>query len=180
MASRTCVGCGVSLTNDIISREHILPRWVAEEVHLPGVKYKHYHHDEEKAEDELIRSHDLGSLAIKNVCIPCNNGWMSRLEARAKPTLLGLMNMDATLLQLTPDERATVSAWAIKTAFMIASPQPAITNLPWHLFRGLAEEPEKIPTECPVRRFRSSAPMLQLHADIGVKITLAMQLAFTA
>jgi hypothetical protein len=150
MASRECVGCGILLTNDVITREHILPRWLAEELHLPRVSYKHYRHDEDAARDELVRSHDLGSLAIKNVCSSCNNGWMASLEGRAKPTLLGLLNMKTTLLQMTEQERATVAAWAIKTAFMIASAQPDISGLPWYLFRGLARTPEQIPDECPV------------------------------
>jgi hypothetical protein len=73
---------------------------------------------------------------------------MSRLEGRARTTLVELMSMRATLLQLSDDERTTVSAWAIKTAFMIASAQQSITDLPWHLFRQLAEEPERVPEEC--------------------------------
>jgi len=99
MPSPTCVRCSVSLTNDIISHEHVLPRWVVEEVHIPRVKYKHHHHDEKKNEDELVRGHDLAGLAIKNLCIPFTNGWMSCLEARAKPTPLGLIDMDISLSQ---------------------------------------------------------------------------------
>lgn len=150
MASRQCVGCGIPLTNDVITREHILPRWLADEIQLPGVSYKHYRHDEDTVQDELVRIHGLGSLAIKNVCASCNNGWMASLEDRARPTLLGLMNMKTALLQMTPEERATVAAWAIKTAFMIASAQPDISRLPWDLFRGFAKTPERIPNECPV------------------------------
>ena len=150
MASRECVGCGIPLTNDVITREHILPRWLAEELHSPGASYKRYRHDEDTAQDELVRSHDLGSLAIKNVCASCNNGWMASLEGHARPTLLGLLNMKTPLLQMTPEDRTTVAAWAIKTAFMIASAQPSISNLPWDLFRGLAKTPEQIPNECPV------------------------------
>src|SRR5579864_1677920 len=148
MANRICVGCNTPLTSDTISREHILPRWLAEEVREPNLSLKHYRHDEDLATDELLRSHDLGSFAVKNVCIRCNNGWMSRLESRAQPILLGLMKMQTSLLQLSVDQRASISAWAIKTAFMIASVQPGITDLPWHLFRGVAQEPERIPTEC--------------------------------
>lgn len=150
MASSECVGCGVILTGDIATREHILPLWLAEELHLPGVSYKHYHHREETESDELLRSHDLRSFAIKNVCASCNNGWMSQLEGDAKPILLKLLNMEITLLQMTQDERRIVSAWAIKTVFMIASAQPEIKSLPWHLFGLLALTPRHVPEECPV------------------------------
>ncbi len=73
---------------------------------------------------------------------------MSRLEQRAKPLLQDLMNMRASLLQLSGPERTTISAWAIKTAFMIASALQSVDRLPWHLFRRLAEQPEAIPSEC--------------------------------
>ena len=58
------------------------------------------------------------------------------------------MHMKASLLQLSREDRSTVSAWAIKTAFMIASAQQSAGELPWHLFRRLAEEPETVPTKC--------------------------------
>lgn len=148
MANSTCVGCGKPFSEVARSREHILPEWLAKEVEQPDLSLKQYRHDEDKTEDELLRSHDLGSFVIKNVCTACNNGWMSRLEDRAKPMLVELMNMRTSLLQLSPDQRTTLSAWAIKTAFMIASAQQSITDLPWHLFQQLGEEPERVPTEC--------------------------------
>lgn len=148
MTTRVCVGCCEKLTNDVRSREHILPQWLAAEVVIPEMNLKHYRHDEDEKTDELLRSHGLGSFAIKNVCNKCNNGWMSRLEGRAKPLVLDLMNMRASMLQLSETERTTISAWAIKTAFMIASAQKTIGNLPWNLFRQLAEEPERVPAQC--------------------------------
>jgi hypothetical protein len=151
MTQRTCVGCEEPLVKAIASREHILPEWLAAKVEDPALSLKHYRHDQETAEDEILRTHDLGSFAIKNVCVRCNNGWMSRLETKAKPTLLGLMHMRAGLFQLSVEERANVSAWAIKTAFMLSSPQKTIMGLPWHLFRRLKEESaETIPSECVV------------------------------
>lgn len=148
MPRRVCVGCTVPLTNDNISREHILPEWAAAEVHQPELSLKQYRHNEDTREDQLLRSHDLGSFAIKNVCERCNNGWMSNLEGSAKPILLGLMNTNTSLLQLEPGERSIISAWAIKTAFMIASAQHDLPKLPWPLFRGLACKPQEVPTQC--------------------------------
>lgn len=148
MANDACAGCGELFTNVTRSREHILPQWLAREVEQPDLSLKQYLHNEEQSEDALLRSHDLRSFVIKNVCTACNNGWMSQLEGRAQAMLLGLMQMKTSLLQLTVDERTTISAWAIKTAFMIASAQQSVTGLPWHLFRQLAEVPENIPVEC--------------------------------
>jgi hypothetical protein len=148
MPKRVCVGCTVALTNDNVSREDIVPRWLAMEVHQPGLRLKQYRHNEDTRQDELRRSHDLGGFAIKNVCQGCNNGWMSDLETRAKPILLGLINMKTSLLQLPVDQRLVVSAWAIKTAFMIASAQQSLPDLPWDLFQQLARQPQQVPVQC--------------------------------
>ena len=61
MTKRACVGCTAPQTNDNISREHILPEWLAAEVHQPELTLKHCRHSEDTREDELLRSHDLGS-----------------------------------------------------------------------------------------------------------------------
>jgi hypothetical protein len=148
MANSACVGCGKPFTEVARSREHILPGWLAQEIKQPELSLKQYLHDEDKTENELLRDHDLGSFVIKSVCETCNNGWMSRLEGRAKPLILDLMNMRVSHLELSPEQRTTLSAWAIKTAFMIASAQQSITDLPWHLFSQLGEEPQRVPTEC--------------------------------
>jgi hypothetical protein len=173
MTGRTCVGCGIALTKDVITREHIVPQWLAEELHLPGMSYEHYRHDEDTAENALVRLHDLGNFAINNVCGSCNNGWMSALEGRARLTTLALLNMKATVLQTTEDERATLAAWAVKIAY-IASTQPGNSGLPWDLFRGLAETPERTPDECPIlagqldflnrlRRLMECHALIRLH-----------------
>jgi hypothetical protein len=149
--NRACVGCGDSLLSGAATREHILPEWLAAKVHQPDLSLNHYLHDEDAPADELIRSHDLGSYVTKNVCSSCNSGWMSRLETQAQSLVLDLMHMQKSLLQLSNAERATLSAWAIKTAFMIATPQRTITSLPWHLFRTLAKEAQEHTTcECAV------------------------------
>jgi hypothetical protein len=135
MANRACVACTVPLTNDNISREHILPEWLATEVYQRELSVKQYRHNEDTREDELLRSHDLGSFAIKNVCRTCNNGWMSNLEGSAKPILLGLMDMKTSLFELAPNERSVSSAWAIKTAFMIAGAQKNLRSYPGLCFR---------------------------------------------
>jgi hypothetical protein len=56
--------------------------------------------------------------------------------------------MNTSLLQLPQEKRRVISAWAIKTAFMIASAQKNLPELPWRLFRGLAGTPRNIPAQC--------------------------------
>jgi hypothetical protein len=148
MANRTCLGCGVELTGDVVTLEHALPRWLAKEIELPGVSLRHFLHDESKPEDTLLRSHELNTFGSKKVCCVCNNGWMSRLETEARPTILGLMNQQTNLLSLADDARLVLSRWAVKTAFMISTVQSIKFDLPWHVFRALGKQEDAGPDGC--------------------------------
>jgi hypothetical protein len=97
MTNRLCVGCGEELAKNGKSREHIRPKRLAQEVQLPEAALRHFLREEEKA-DVQLRSHGLATFTVKNVCVRCKNGWMSRLESRAKPLLIELMNMRSGLL----------------------------------------------------------------------------------
>lgn len=65
---------------------------------------------------------------------------MGQLEGRAKPFILALMNQKLGLLELSVDTRITLSRWAAKTAFMIASAQQSRVDLPWPIFQRLKDE----------------------------------------
>jgi hypothetical protein len=137
MTNRRCVGCGAELTGGFATREHVVAQWLAAEIRLPGVSLKHYLHDQAKAEDTLVRRHDLNNFAVKKICAGCNEGWMSRLEVQAKPLVLRLMRQQTSLRDLPPDARLVVSRWAVKTAFMILSVQQTKYELPWKTFEYL-------------------------------------------
>lgn len=148
MANRRCVGCDVELSGGLATREHALAQWLADEIELPGVNLKQYLHDEDRTEDDLLRSHGLNNFAIKIVCANCNGGWMSRLENQARPFLLGLINQRSALRDLPPDGRLVVSRWAVKTAFMILSIQSSKYELPWYRFNNLGAAEESGPDGC--------------------------------
>jgi hypothetical protein len=54
-------------------------------------------------------------MVLGRVCRGCNNGWMSQLEAAAKPTLLELAAGRVSVSELSPGRR-TFARWALKTA----------------------------------------------------------------
>lgn len=56
-------------------------------------------------------------LAVKWLCGSCNNGWMSRLESRAKPLVEAILVDKLTTL----DSKAqwTLGVWATKTAMVL-------------------------------------------------------------
>jgi hypothetical protein len=150
MANRTCLGCGIELTGDVVTLEHILPQWLAAEIEMPDVKLQHFRHDEEKSESTLLRAHGLNTYATRQVCSRCNSGWMSRLENQAKPLILSLMKAERSVLMLTDDERKTLSRWAVKTAFLITTSETTKFPMPWEVLYGLGRDEEVGPERCVV------------------------------
>jgi hypothetical protein len=148
MATRTCLGCGIELTGEVVTLEHALPRWLADEIQIPGVSLRQFLHDEKRPEDTLLRNHQLNTFGSKKVCRVCNNGWMSRLESDAKPYILDLMYQKTSILALTDDARQTLSRWAVKTAFMISVVQTLQFDLPWPVFQNLGKHESDGPNGC--------------------------------
>ena len=60
----------------------------------------------------------MGSFRLKKICEGCNNGWMSRLEGRAKPLMLSLMKRARSLPDLDGEECRILARWAGKTAII--------------------------------------------------------------
>jgi hypothetical protein len=148
MANRTCLGCGIELTEAVVTLEHILPQWLAAEIEMPDVKLQHFRHDEGKSETTLLRAHGLNTYATRQVCSGCNNGWMSRLESQAMPLILSLMRAERSVLVLTDGERKTLSRWAVKTAFMITTSEITKFPMPWEVLYGLGRDEEAGPERC--------------------------------
>jgi hypothetical protein len=148
MATRNCLACERELTGEIVSLEHAIPQWLAKEIELPGVSLRHFVHDECKADDALIRSHQLNTFGSKKICRICNNGWMSSLESAAKPLILDLMHGRTSILALTDVARLTLSRWAVKTTFMIAVLQTIQYELPWTIFQMLGKRENDGPNGC--------------------------------
>jgi hypothetical protein len=65
-------------------------------------------------------------LTVKWLCRPCNNGWMSNLESRAKPVIESIL--DDRLTSLDAAAQALLATWAVKTAMVLEAFDPA---QPW-------------------------------------------------
>jgi hypothetical protein len=52
-------------------------------------------------------------IRARAACRGCNNGWMNKLEQRAKPILMGMREAQRpdSVITLSPDRAATVAAW---------------------------------------------------------------------
>jgi len=88
-SAKKCLFCG---RGGKMSKEHLWPKW-AQEAIAPtqrGQRIRNSLHDGPgpayKAWDQPVFE-----ATVKSVCLACNNGWMSEIEAGAKPYALPLM-----------------------------------------------------------------------------------------
>jgi hypothetical protein len=110
---RTCVFCGGSP----VTKEHVWPDWARRKLASPE-SFPHYRRLERQGQHPVDK-HWLApahTMTVSAVCGPCNNGWMSELEARAKELLEPML--DGYGKDLHRDGQRTLAAWALKTMLM--------------------------------------------------------------
>jgi hypothetical protein len=107
-----CIFCGEAAK---MTSEHIWGEWIQE--HVPRTSNKHSFADvfvAKPGEDEptavRIRAGDPINSQVSVVCGECNNGWMSRLQERAKPFLIPLFAGIPEIL--TDASQRAIAAWA--------------------------------------------------------------------
>lgn len=117
---RSCVFCNRPIVGTNGAREHILPRWLLKRLGLDKDFVQGLHSGIPWGKATIdTRIQSFSSLVFGLVCSRCNNGWMSQLEAAAKPVLTGLMSESVD--SVTLDERAMtlLARWAFKTSAML-------------------------------------------------------------
>jgi hypothetical protein len=111
-----------------MSKEHVWPQWMrrgaavqpTQVTRILGVAQTG---PTELTENTNIVTHKNGSVLttrVREVCADCNNGWMGQLETDAQPLIrrLTVRSYPLGVTTLAPKETATLSAWAVKTAWM--------------------------------------------------------------
>ena len=124
---RVCCFCG---RPGEITKEHAWPQWLARSFGpLPGQGQTTYHSGYartsrlESIEMPNIRRQKNAAVTtskLREVCKPCNSGWMSRLESDVAPLLqqAGRPAFFAKTAHLLPQDAALLASWAIKTAWV--------------------------------------------------------------
>lgn len=84
----------------------------------------------------------------KVVCVPCNTGWMSKLEQQSKPILKNMLIYDKKV-SLFPSGLRTIAAFVFKTAVIVdhmAHParNPFFTSVARHRFAKYREIPSGV------------------------------------
>ena len=103
-----CVFCG----DPDLSHEHVIARWLREELKIRG-------HVQEHLEFGAPRIWNTLAVVLPEVCVKCNTGWLRRAEDRARPILMPMLFGDSAL-QLNAIQQAKLARWAVKTSLLIA------------------------------------------------------------
>jgi hypothetical protein len=102
-----------------MTKEHVWPQWLGRELGSGAWEMSRSGTVLAPAEWTNARL----DVTVNCVCAGCNGGWMSRLEARAKPLLLPMIE-DYRRTALSPDDQSFVGIWATKTAMMLGCLHP--------------------------------------------------------
>jgi len=103
-----CIFCG-SLG---LTKEHMWADWLRNYIPRHGTKHQVMSNTFSKDGNEVSfegRTGDLHSRRIKCVCRSCNNGWMGKLQERAKPFLVPLLENRQTILR--KNAKVAISSW---------------------------------------------------------------------
>lgn len=100
-----------------LSSEHVLPNWLLDVIGpLDGAIGHRY---EGPPGSGILREWRAyrPDVKVKNVCKPCNTGWMSRLETAVLPIMTPLIKGRSRVLPLI--ETTLLTRWFLKTIFML-------------------------------------------------------------
>ena len=114
--ARTCIFCG----RGSVSAEHVWPRWLAGSAGVfPGEGTLQVRRGRGGAGETFHQDWITKSLrqTVREVCAPCNNGWLSELESRAQSSLAPLLRGECPPLKR--EDQGVVSLWAVKTALVV-------------------------------------------------------------
>jgi hypothetical protein len=123
--TNSCVFCAGD-GPDVLSNEHVVPKWLLEHLDIPKEDLL-FQGVASSQTDELIQSpriHSTFNFVQGHVCRTCNNGWMSRLEAVAKPFLVPLIDGQRGIEDLVATQPTIIGKWAAKTAYMHSFTSP--------------------------------------------------------
>jgi hypothetical protein len=108
-SNKICLFCG---RGGKMSKEHLWPRW-AQAAIAPdqrGKKIRNALHDGPPGEPYKVWEAPVFEATLKDVCVECNRGWMSKIEAAVKPFALPLIL--GRSIALAPETQRKMALWA--------------------------------------------------------------------
>jgi hypothetical protein len=107
---RRCLFC----SSDANSLEDAWPRWITNQ--FKASQFVECQAERRGVQLKPWRVHQP-ELAVRCVCRPCNNGWMSQLEVQARRFLQPMLIGDRCGLDMA--SQTTIAVWSLKTAMVL-------------------------------------------------------------
>jgi hypothetical protein len=104
-----CVFCGA--TDHKMSNEHLWPQWVRRLLPTDTQKEAVTYNLDTEAGRQRSFSTTLFELKVKDVCKPCNEGWMSQYETNVQRWITGMLQGRGRELHSTG--QTAIAAWAV-------------------------------------------------------------------
>jgi hypothetical protein len=159
-----CLACGT--TSSPASREHVFSRWLLTEFG-PDTSMALFKQLDDGAREQRRAEIKLDSFKLKKICECCNNGWMSELEERAKPLILGVIRGVRELGSLSEDDRRILARWAGKTAVVESHSVGAECPVSGEYLKRMRTNADGIPGRFAVAACRTEMQGFG-HVQIGV------------
>jgi hypothetical protein len=133
-----CIFCGQA---GKLSAEHVFPEWTRPFLTSPYGRGTHERQilREDGSKDQASYQAEAASLTVRTVCASCNNGWMSKLETRAKPFLLSMIQNRVRTYH--PTGQKELATWMVKTALVSGSKHTPPTPASFYTDFYAAQEP---------------------------------------
>jgi hypothetical protein len=118
-----------------MSKEHVWPQWITRL--LPGDTAREMVTLHFSTHERHVRSvpQRLFQLTVKDVCKPCNEGWMSRLEAAVKPIISGMLLGRGRVLHARG--QTTLATWALLKMLVVQRTSASKDLMPPDHYREL-------------------------------------------
>ncbi len=102
-----------------LTEEHTFPDWVRKIFAADGSDIVLSDHLAGMVNRSRTWTNRSGEVTVRSVCRDCNQGWMSKLEARCRPLLQPLITGHPA--RLSPAGQVDLALWAVKTAWVFQS-----------------------------------------------------------
>jgi hypothetical protein len=127
-ARARCVFCGA--IDQKMSKEHVWPEWLGNLLPPGRAETGHTYSFEDAEQGEYrrltgMRPHDV---RVRDVCEPCNTGWMHRAEEAARPVITGMIRGERELHAI---DQGKLAFWGVMKGLVACRiHQTGLTKLP--------------------------------------------------
>ncbi|HBQ3262870.1 MULTISPECIES: hypothetical protein [Klebsiella pneumoniae complex] len=131
MLGKKCIFCKKDSSTNKITKEHVFPKWLKKELkETRGLVYTSQYIENRKPIDNSKFKKGLHPYdqVVNDVCMVCNNGWMSALESKIKDLLAKLIHGHDIILN--EEQCNNFALWSIKTALILSHLEKGRSTVP--------------------------------------------------